>query len=155
MSTKVDQQEDLVEAGQYRFRVFGGPGASTTRSQERTARIQKSGEIHIPDVGMELIDSPQWVELLYDDQHNVLGLRPTDATNPRAFRRRRDKKRAHISIFAGRGFTLAHGIDTSATRRYPIEAVDGILVVDLNAGDEAGRGAGRSSSSRERDTEDL
>lgn len=143
MDTVADQQDSVVEAGQYRFRVFDGPGTTSRDKQEPHVRIQKSGDLHINDAAMELIDNPQWVELLYDPQNNVLGLRPADAKNPRAFPRRRDRKRPRIHIFAGRSLTVAHGIDTSATRRYPAEAVDGILVVDLNAG--SGGGSGRST----------
>lgn len=129
-------ETEIVEAGPYHFRIHGGPRATPQRSAiDERVRIQKSGEIHIPQRPMEEIGSPQWVELLYDPQKHVLGLRPTESTNSRAFSCRTDKKRSHMHIIAGRAFTLTNSIDTSVTRRYPWEVVDGILVVDLNAGD--------------------
>lgn len=155
MDAVANQQDSVVEAGQYRFRVFDGPGTTSRDQQEPNVRIQKSGELHINDAAMELIGSPQWVELLYDPQNKVIGLRPADAKNPRAFPRRRDKSRPRIHIFAGRSLTVAHGIDTSTAWRYPAEAVDGILVVDLNAGSSGGSGRStrRETGGRKSDAE--
>lgn len=137
-----EQERNLVEAGEFRFHVFDR--ATTSRSDNLpVVRIQKNGEFHVNDTALELIGKPQAVELLYDPKNNVLGLRPADITNPRAYPRRNDKHRPHMHIFAGRSFTLFHGIDTSFARRYPAKLVDGILVVDLNAG--ASTASSRSS----------
>ncbi len=134
-----EQKSNVVEAGEFTFHVFDRIG--TTRADHvPTVRIQKSGEIHINEPAIELIGKPQAVELLYDPQNNALGIRPSDTKTPYAFPRRRDKQRPHVHIFAGRSFTLFHGIDTSNARRFPAKLVDGILVADLNAGVDTGSG---------------
>ncbi len=142
------ERDDVVEAGAYRLRRFKRTRARV--KQEPTLRIQKSGEIHVNDAALELIGTPEAVtavELLYDPDNNVLGLRPSDSKNWDAFPRRRDKKRPYIHIFAGRSFTQFHGIDTGVARRYPAKVVDGILVADLNAGESVGTGRGGAEGS--------
>jgi hypothetical protein len=132
-----DQESTLVEveAGEYRFVGYPGPRARPQMMEEPAVTIQKSSsELHANDAAMQLIGRPEWVQILYDPQNNAIGLRPTEATDPLASVRRRDKRRPRTHIFAGRSFTLFHGIDTSVTRRYPAKEVEGLLVVDLNAG---------------------
>ncbi len=128
-----ERTSERVEAGEFKFHVFE-PVWPSRREEIPAVRIQKSGEIHVNDVALELIEGAQAVELLYDPQNNALGLRPTDPGNPRAFPRRKENSRRRQHIFAGRGFARFHGIDTSTARRYPAKLVDGILVADLNAG---------------------
>ncbi len=138
-----DQEREVVEAGGYKLHPF--KRKVTRVGRDSVLRIQKSGEIHVTDAALERIGTPEAVELLYDPENNVLGLRPSDAKNRDAFPRRRDKKRPHVHIFAGRSFTQFHGIDTGMARSYPAKVVDGILVADLNAGKGNGRGGAEGS----------
>jgi hypothetical protein len=137
---------DPVEAGEFRFQPFARSTGLRVGPTEPTVTIQKSGEIHVNSSAIELIGTPPAVELLYDPEKNALGMRPADPGEDNAYPRRADKNRKQAHLFAGRAFALFHELDLRATRRYPAEVVDGILVADLNAGVESGSPGSREKS---------
>lgn len=79
----------------------------------------------------EAMGSPLAVTLLYNRQRRLIALRPTDPTSPRAYPLRAQSSGA-THLVAATAFTQHHQIDTTTARRYGVQIVDHVLVIDLN-----------------------
>lgn len=112
------------------FQVFDKRSAAASKSPFVT--LQKdNGPISLNKAAHDLIDNSEGVELLYDPDEKLIGFRPVELTNPRAFPVRPQNANATTLMVAGQAFTKHFGIDTRVARRYPVEVRDGILVLDL------------------------
>lgn len=111
------------------FEVFDKRAATATKSPMVT--IQKGGMFSWNKAAYEAIGSPEAVQLLYDKEEKLIGFRPVESTNPRAFFVRPQGKNAATFTVAGRSFTQHYGIDTDTALRYAVEAQDDTLVLDL------------------------
>lgn len=107
--------------------------------------LQKKGPLSLNQAAYEAIGKPAAVELLYDRSNRLIGLRPTEPTNPRAYPVRAQAARNYL--IAGQAFTKYYDIDTSVARRYEVEVRDGMLVIDLKTGGSVATGVrGRARS---------
>jgi hypothetical protein len=99
-------------------------------ADEALVTIQRRGTFSFNAAARAGIGEPEAVELLYDVDEHLIGFRPVDASNPRAYALR---KQGHANnwIVGGQAFTKAFRIDTETAMRYPATVVDGVLVVDL------------------------
>lgn len=90
---------------------------------------------------------PEGVELLWDSDRRVMGIRSAPLTNPNAYPLRpQGQKSSGPFLIAGTMFTKYIGIVTSAARRWVPKLEDDILIIDLNA--ESGMVAGPGRRSR-------
>lgn len=114
------------------FEVFekGSAPVSTVPA----ATIQKRGLISLNRAAHALIDSPEAVELLWDADRNMIGIRPASLENPNAYpaRPQSPSSRKGPVLIAGSLFTRHIGLDTSEARRWVPTVENGILVIDLN-----------------------
>ena len=92
--------------------------------------IQKRGTISLNRPALEALGEPAAVELLYDRDERLMGLRPVDPVASHAYRPRKQGRTSNI-IVSGQAFTQYFNVETSAARRYPAAMLDGVLVVDL------------------------
>jgi hypothetical protein len=111
------------------FEVFDRKAA--TASKNPMISIQKQGSFSLNRAAYKLLGEPEHVELLYDPEEKLIGFREVSDNSPRAYPVRPQGESAATLMIAGQAFTKYYGIDTSLARRYSVEMVDNILVLDL------------------------
>lgn len=96
--------------------------------------IQKRGLISLNRAAYALIEEPEAVELLWDAQNRLIGLRPTDLVNPDGYPARAQNAKSDRGpiLIAGSLFTRFIGLDTTHAKRWVPREEGGILVIDLN-----------------------
>jgi hypothetical protein len=108
------------------FEVF--KKRSKPRNGQPYVTIQRSGALSINTAAYEALDSPKAVELLYDQQERIMGIRPADAGSEFAYPIRGVRG---SYVFSGIAFTHYYDIDTEVSRRWSAYLDDGVLCVDL------------------------
>lgn len=113
------------------FEVFKKSSAPVSTVPSVT--IQKRGLISLNRAAYELIGSPEAVELLWDFDRRVIGLRATDLANPDAYPARPQSAQSNRGpiLVAGSLFTRYIGLDTTEAKRWVPQVEDGILTLDL------------------------
>lgn len=99
--------------------------------QEPSVGIQKRGALSLNTAALEALGSPTHVELLYDREERLIGIRKTTASNPHAYVVRGVGKSDATHVVSGKAFLSYYGIPRDVARRWPAEKRDGMLVVDL------------------------
>ena len=120
---------DVDLAGFEEFDRSAAPAPSTP-----FVTIQRKGLLSLNRGAYEALGRPAAVTLLYHREQRIVGLRPAEPTNPRAYPLRRQGGKAGGSqsyLVAATAFTLHHGIDTSVARRYGVEIRGTVLLIDL------------------------
>lgn len=100
--------------------------------QEPLITIQRKGVLSLNRAAYEALDFPETVELLYDREARLIGLRKVDSSTEHAYTVRGMGKRAGTWLVSGTAFTNYYEIDTSAPRRHTARTEGDMLVVDLN-----------------------
>jgi hypothetical protein len=102
------------------------------------ATIQRGGRVMtINRVAHEMLGSPEAVELLFNEENRVIGIRQVSKTEPYAFPLRGQSRKGHEPsnyVVAMQAFTKHYGIDTSVAMRYPAEMQDDVLTIPLDRG---------------------
>lgn len=115
------------------FEVFDKRFAPLQRAPAVT--IQKRGIISLNQAAHALIGSPKVVELLYDRDEKIVGIRPSSEDVPHAYAFRPQggvaKGETAPVVVAGTAFVQYYGIDVTVSRRWTPNLQDGILCVDL------------------------
>jgi hypothetical protein len=114
------------------FEVFDK--RQTALAKAPVVTIQRKGIISLNRAAYALMKEPAAVELLYDRDRKVVGLRPTDESTPHAYevRVQTPSKDTGPLLVAGTAFTNFYDIDTSVSRRWTPFVEDGILCIDLS-----------------------
>lgn len=99
-----------------------------------TLTIQKRGLLSMNRAAYEMMDSPDAVELLWDADRRVIGLRsaPVDGPNSYPVRAQSADSSKGPLLIAGSLFTRFIGLDTSEAKRWVPQMEQGVLCVDLN-----------------------
>ena len=111
------------------FEVFDKRGAVASKHPYVT--IQRRGPFGINLAAYELMGKPEAVELLYDREQELIGLRPVPPDRPRAFPVRAQGKNSVTFMVAGQAFAKHYELDTSVARRYAVRMEGDVLVLDL------------------------
>ncbi|MGI8761390.1 MAG: hypothetical protein ACR2LF_08895 [Jatrophihabitantaceae bacterium] len=94
--------------------------------------IQKRGAISLNKSAYVALDTPDAVELLYDRDKHIVGIRPVDARAGHAYPLRPSTRSASGPyVISAMAFTKFYDIDTSVTLRWFAYVEDGVLCVDL------------------------
>ncbi len=94
--------------------------------------IQRRGSMSLNQSAHAAIGSPDSVELLYDRQLAIIGLRAIDAGAENAYVVRRSSRSAGGPwVVSAMAFTKFYGIDTSTTLRWAAYVENGVLCVNL------------------------
>ena len=108
-----------------------------------TVGIQGGGRnLSLNRAAVEALGSPEAVELLYDPDESLIGIRAapkTVATFPVVGLARG----ASTCLIAATALVKAMGIDAAEAKRYDAQMIDDILTVDLKTGVSASRGPAR------------
>lgn len=113
------------------FKVFEKGSAPV--STVPTATIQKRGLISLNRAAFALIDSPEAVELLWDEDRRIIGIQPAPLQSPNAYPARPQSSASNKGpvLIAGNLFTRFIGLDTSEARRW-VPTVEGdVLCIDM------------------------
>jgi hypothetical protein len=111
------------------FEVFDKRNAPLAKSPSIT--IQKRGIFSINKTAHKMIGEADTVELLYDKENQIIGLRPA-RMSPHAYAIRSQTNRdGGQAILSGSAFTQYYGIDTSVSRRWEPRMDGDILCIDL------------------------
>ena len=114
---------------------------------EPSVSIQRSGTISLNHAAFTLAGEPEAVELLYDPDEKVIGMRPISTSEPYAFPVRRQQA-SRSYLIAGQAFTSYFGLRTDTALRYSARMIDDVLTVDLKK--EGAKVARPSTASREK-----
>lgn len=95
--------------------------------------IQKRGVMSLNRAAHALIGEAATVELLYDRDEKVIGIRPVADDVPHGYpvRPQSTTKTTGPLLIAGTAFTQFYGIDTATTRRWTPTMQDNVLCIDL------------------------
>jgi hypothetical protein len=96
--------------------------------------IQRKGVFSLNRPAFEALEQPESVELLYDPEARLIGLRKVDSGLEHAYMVRSLGGRGADSTFliSGTAFTNYYGIDTSTSTRRTGRMEGDMLVIDLN-----------------------
>ena len=113
--------------------------------------IQKRGLLSLNRAALKLMGDPVAVELLWDADRQVIGLRPVALESPNAYPVRPQSAGSDRGpvLVAGNLFTRFIGIDTSEARRWVPSLEGDILCVDISSPGQ------RVTSNRSRRTGDV
>ncbi|MFT8394778.1 hypothetical protein [Propionibacterium sp.] len=100
--------------------------------KEPSVTIQRRGIFSFNGAAHKLIDNADTVELLFDRERNVIGIRPA-AASPNTYQiRPQPRSNTGLTLLSAAAFTQYYRIDTSVSRRWRPTMKDGILCIDLN-----------------------
>jgi hypothetical protein len=117
--------------------------------QDPRVTVQRRGTITINAAAYVALGSPEAVELLFDRQAMVLGLRGVEPSVPHAaFVRPSARTGNGPFVISAMAFLKFYGIDTSVARRWPARLDRGVLCVDLRGTHDAVSKAPPTSGSR-------
>lgn len=123
-------------------------------THQPTVTIQRRGTISLNKAAQVALGEPSAVELLFDVNERIVGLRGIEATAPHAYPLRSQREDIGPYLVAGMAFTKFYGIDTSVSIRRVVIMDNGILCVDLKQEGTAvtSNRSGRGSTSQEEHT---
>jgi hypothetical protein len=94
--------------------------------------IQKRGTLSFNASAQAALGSPVAIELLYDPEERVIGVRGVEPTVEHAYPiRPLPSKHNSGFIVSGTAFTKYYGIPTKVSKRWPARMEDGVLCIDL------------------------
>jgi hypothetical protein len=114
----------------YQWEVFDKRAVPMTKTPQLT--IQSRGTMSMNAACFAMLGGPPAVELLFDRDRKVVGLRPSTAENPIAYPIRPVGAGQKTYVIAATTFTQYYGIPLGLPIRYSVELVNGVLIVDLN-----------------------
>lgn len=94
--------------------------------------IQKKGVISINRAAFEALGNPEFVELLYDPDARLVGLRRVDSSVEHAYQVRAPVEGHATWVISGAAFVSYYEIDTSTSVRRGASMDGDLLVVNLN-----------------------
>jgi hypothetical protein len=100
-------------------------------SQDPAVTIQKRGTFSLNAPAYAGLESPEAVELLFDREERLIGIRKVDPSTEHAYMVRPLGRGGNNWLVSGRAFTVYYGIPTEVARRWPGRMDDGVLLVDL------------------------
>jgi hypothetical protein len=114
------------------FEVFDK--RQTTRSKAPLVTIQKRGVISFNRAAHALIDEAEMVELLYDRDDEIVGIRPVSNDVPHGYpvRAQSATRSTGPLLIAGTAFVQYYGIDTTMSRRWTPYMRGDVLCIDLS-----------------------
>lgn len=114
----------------------------TPLAKAPTVTIQMRGIITLNRAAYALMNEPSTVELLYDKEQDVIGIREVSDDTPHGYsvRPQNANKDSGPLVIAGTAFTQYYSIDTSTSRRWTPELRDGVLCIDVRRGGVEVRG---------------
>jgi hypothetical protein len=99
--------------------------------QKPSVTIQKTGILSLNQAAVQALGQPAAVELLYDHNERVVGLRSVAADAEHAFAVTPVSKGANTFVVSGKSFVRHIGLDTTTAVRRTAYLQDAVLCIDL------------------------
>lgn len=97
---------------------------------EKRVSLNVRGVFTLNQLAYDELGKPDAVELLYDKEAHLIGLKPSDRTIKYSYEVRRQGENKSYLIGA-RAFCSYYGIDLTSTRRFDeVTIIDGVMVLD-------------------------
>jgi hypothetical protein len=120
------------------FEVFKRQRAPS--STDPTVTIQKTGRLSLNQAAFAQLGHPKFVELLYDRDQRLIGLRKVTKSVHHGYPVRPVSVNASSWVVSGKAFLDFYDITIDATRRWIAQTQGQTLVVDLKRlGEKVGR----------------
>jgi hypothetical protein len=100
---------------------------------EPTVTIRRRGMLSLNASAFAALGSPDSVELLYDADLRMMGMRAVDPRSETAYRVRPPSSGPGPYLVSATTFLRFHGLETGGSVRWPGYLSDGVLCVDLTA----------------------
>jgi hypothetical protein len=113
------------------FEVF--TGRAHPAGEEEVITIYRRGLVSVNRAAHKALGEPEAVELLYDRDERVMGMRGVSPDVQHAYPVRRQRATSSLLV-SGRAFTRGYGIPTETARRYRAQMMGDVLAVDLKEG---------------------
>ncbi len=112
------------------FEMFERPGRTP---DEPTLSITAAGNLHLNRAARDLLAGATKVELLFDREHHIIGVRPSarPEDSPVVFNLRTTRDGGGATIHA-QTFVDHYGLRGDETRRRPTKFDDGIVMADVS-----------------------
>ncbi len=94
--------------------------------------MQKKGVISLNKAAFDALGQPDSVELLYDAESRLVGLRKVDSSIEHAYQVRAPVENHATWLVSGAAFVSYYEIDNSESIRRPARLEEDLLIVDLN-----------------------
>jgi hypothetical protein len=98
---------------------------------EPAITIQRRGALSLNTAAFEAIGSPDYIELLYDRDERLIGIKGSDEDTPHAYMVRGTGKNEATRVVSGKAFLTYYDIPRDVARRWIAEERDDMLVIDL------------------------
>jgi hypothetical protein len=135
------------------FEVFDKRNAPLKQSPSIT--IQKRGIFSITSAAFELIGRPATVEMLWDKDRRIIGIRGVEES-PHSYRvRAQSARETGQVVISATAFTQYYEIDTEVSRRWKPFLEGDVLCIDLNQEGTIVRGNRSKSKPEEHSAEDT
>ena len=94
--------------------------------------IQRKGIFSLNAAAFEALGKPKAVELMYDAEEQMVGLRKVDTEVEHAYPVRGLGGKAESTfLISGMAFSKHYGLTVDTATRYPVKMIDDVLVIDL------------------------
>ena len=127
------------------WELYSTQGRNAT--SEPVVSLHRTGSLALNKAAYEALGQPKAVQLLFDREEQIAGLRPVEPGAPDSYVVRK-QDRSSTYLVAGKTFTTYYKIDIGATRRYNAQMYYDVLGVDLKderSSSPSGKRAARSS----------
>lgn len=125
------------------WETFEGQQYRATARKEPRVTLGLKGTFYLNGIAYEALGAPAAVEMLYDGNRRIIGLRPVDIKKRNAFAIKRHGKHGHYKRICAAAFCTHYRIPSRETLLF--EGVDldndGVLLLDLGQTIRVGRGA--------------
>lgn len=98
---------------------------------EPAVTIQKRGALSLNNAAFGALGAPAFVELLYDGEERLIGIRRSDEDTPHAYAVRGTGINQATRVVSGKAFLAYYDIPRDVARRWIAEEREGMLVIDL------------------------
>jgi hypothetical protein len=98
---------------------------------EPAVTIQKRGALSLNNAAFEVLGEASYVELLYDPDERLIGIRRSDEDTPHAYAIRGTGINQATRVVSGKAFLAYYDIPRDVARRWIAEERNGMLVIDL------------------------
>lgn len=126
-----------------KWTTFEGRQYSKTKSREPRVTLGAMSTFYLNGVAYEAMGRPTAVEMLFEGNENVIGLKPTDPAKRNAFRLRLHGKGNYWRLAASafcKHFRIKAGVPTVMFEDVDLDD-NGVLMLDLNKMIRVGRGS--------------
>ena len=126
----------------YHWETFNGSQHLRTAKTEPRVTLGAKSTFYLNGTAYEAMDQPAAVEMLYDGNERIIGLRPVDIRKRNAFVIKPHGKTGNYRRISAASFCTHYRLRFNATLLFnEIDINNGVMVLDIGKATTIGRGA--------------